>query len=185
MSTTAYDDQFTDDNAGTPNPMPVVHLAPVPDALLEISRKLHSQDNRWTSHPMFEVRKRRRIYNMEHDDAQGFVWLDDHNNLVTDTELIAALDRGVEEDGFDFGYSVTDTETDVTYRRSYFREIEVVVNEGAGFFTQDAADAYIKANQKRHDEKLYVFVESGFRNPEWQQVRDFLLSLTLPVTTKE
>lgn len=176
MSTTAYDDQFVSDPE-VHNPMPVFHHAVIPDALLEISRKLHSQDGRITSHPIFQVRK---VYNVEHDDAPGWVWLDDRNHLVTDADLIAALDRGVEEDGFDFGYSVTDTENDVTYRRGYFRTIEVVVNEGAGFFTQDAADAYIKANQKRHDEKLYVFVESGWRNPEWQQVRDFLLSLTTP-----
>ena len=178
MSTTAYDDQFVPEPK-VPNPMPVFHHAVIPDALLEISRKLHNQNNRITSHPIFQVRKLREVYNVEHDDSQGWVWLDDRNHLVTDADLIAALDRGVEEDGFDFGYSVTDTENDVTYRRSYFRTKEVTV-EGATFFTQDAADAYIKANQKRHDEKLYVFVESGWRNPEWQQVRDFLLSLTTP-----
>lgn len=182
MSTTAYDDQFTDDNAIAPNPMPVVHLAPIPDALLEISRKLHSQDNQWTSHPMFEVRKRLQIHGVLADYAESWVWLDGENRLVTDQTLIDSLDRHVEEHGFDFDYSINDTEKEITYRRSYYRTKEVTV-DGATFFTRDAAEAYIKANQKRHNEELYVFVESGFRNPEWQQVRDFLLSLTQP--TKE
>lgn len=181
MSTTAYDDQFTDANAIAPNPMPVVHLAPIPDALLEISRKLHSQDNRWTSHPMFEVRKHHEIYNVDPDDSDGFIWLDGFNNLVTDTELTAVLDREVEEHGFDYDYAISSNaiKDGVTYRRSYYQTKEVTVG-GATFFTRDAAEAYIKANQKRHTEELYVFVESGFRNPEWQQVRDFLLSLTHP-----
>lgn len=174
MSTTAYDDQFA------PDPMPVFHHAVIPDALLEISRKLHSQDGRITSHPIFQVRKHTQIHGVLADRAEDWVWLDEKARLVTDADLIAALDRGVKEDGFDFGYSVMAAENDVMYRRSYFRTKEVVVSDGASFFTQDAADAYIKANQKRHDEKLYVFVESGFRNPEWQQVRDFLLSLTTP-----
>lgn len=184
MSTTAYDDQFVPEPK-VPNPMPVFHHAVIPDALLEISRKLHSQDGRITSHPIFQVRKLREVYNVESDDSQGWVWLDEEACLVTDQTLIGILDKHVEEHGFDFEYEVMDNENETSYRRSYFRTIEIVVNEGAGFFTQDAADAYIKANQKRHDEKLYVFVESGWRNHEWQQVRDFLLSLTLPVTTKE
>lgn len=181
MSTTAYDDQFTDVNAGTPNPMPVVHLAPVPDPLLEISRKLHSQDNQWTSHPMFEVRKRLQIHGVLADCAESWVWLDEEVCLVTDQTLIDSLDRHVEEHGFDFEYEVMDKENETSYSRSYYRTKEVTV-DGATFFTRDAAEAYIKANQKRHNEALYVFVESGWRNPEWQQVRDFLLSLTNPTT---
>ena len=72
MSTTAYDDQFVSDPE-VPNPMPVFHHAVIPDALLEISRKLHSQDGRITSHPIFQVRKLREVYNVEHDDSQGWV----------------------------------------------------------------------------------------------------------------
>jgi hypothetical protein len=184
MSTTAYDDQFVSDPE-VPNPLPIFHHAVIPDALLEISRKLHSQDNRGTSHPIFQVRKLREIYNVEPDSADGWVWLDEEACLVTDQTLIGTLDKHVEEHGFDFEYEVTDNENETSYRRSYFRTIEIVVSDGAGFFTQQAAEAWIGANQKRHDEKLYVFVESGWRNPEWQQVRDFLLSLTLPVTLKE
>ncbi len=179
MSTTAYDDQFTDANAIAPNPMPVFHHAVIPDALLEISRKLHSQDDRWTAHPMFEVRKHIQIHGVLADCAESWVWLDEEACLVTDQTLINTLDKHVEEHGFDFEYEDMDEENETSYSRSYFRTKEVTV-DGATFFTQDAADAYIKANQKRHDEKLYVFVESGWRNPEWQQVRDFLLSLTTP-----
>src|SRR5574343_373070 len=121
MSTTAYDDQFASD----PNPMPVFHHAVIPDSLLEISRQLHRQDNRGTSHPIFQVRKLQQTKDVHR---------------------------------------------------------EVLVNEGSGFFTHQAAEDWIKIHQKRHDESLYVFVESGWRNPEWQQVRNFLLSLTNPTT---
>lgn len=183
MSTTAYDDQFVPEPK-VPNPMPVFHHAVIPDALLEISRKLHSQDGRITSHPIFQVRKHIQIHGVLADCAESWVWLDEEVCLVTDQTLINTLDKHVEEHGFDFEYEVMDKENETSYSRSYYRTKEVTV-DGATFFTQDAADAYIKANQKRHDEKLYVFVESGWRNPEWQQVRDFLLSLTLPVTTKE
>lgn len=90
----------------------------IPNNILEISRKLHTQDNRGSSHPVVEVRK---------------------------------------------------------YDPDIHVEIKV---GGATFFTVEAAEAYIAENQRRHAEPLYAIIDSGWRNPEWQAVRDFLMSLT-------
>lgn len=43
-------------------------------------------------------------------------------------------------------------------------------------FTQAAADEYIRVN--RHNlREPYVYVESGYNNPEWKRLREFLLTL--------
>ncbi len=47
------------------------------------------------------------------------------------------------------------------------------------FFTELAADRYIAGNKHRLGEAR-VFVESGYRNPEWEAIRLFLASLPAP-----
>ena len=48
--------------------------------------------------------------------------------------------------------------------------------------TNEAAEFWISQNEHRHN-SLEIYVASGFRNPEWQAIRDFLMSLTpAPVT---
>ena len=172
MSTTAFDDQFA------PEPPATFVAAPIPQALIEMSRKMRAQDNRCTAEPIYEIRKLKDIPWVEADTADGWVWLDEGDNLVMDPELIAALDKHVETDGFDRDTEVDDEENETTYIRCYYRSMEVTIDDGAVFFTEDAADDYIRRNQKRHSEKLYVYVDSGHRNPEWQEIRNFLLSLT-------
>lgn len=168
MSTTAFDDQFA------PEPQAALVAVPVPQALLEMSRKMRAQDNRCTAEPIYEIRKIRNIPWVDPDTADGWVWLDEGDNLVTTPELISALDKHVETDGFDREIQVGDT----VYTRCYCRHLEVTIDDGAVFFTEAAANDYIRRNQKRHSEKLYVYVDSGHRNPEWQEIRNFLLSLT-------
>ena len=91
---------------------------------------------------------------------------------------VQSLDKHVETDGFDRGTEVDDEENETSYTRCYCRNMEVTIDDGAVFFTEAAANDYIHRNQKRHSEKLYVYVDSGHRNPEWQEIRNFLLSLT-------
>jgi len=172
MSTTAFDDQFA------PEPPATSVAVPIPQALIAMSRKMRAQDNRCTAEPIYEIRKIKEIPWVEADTAEGWVWLDEGDNLVTTPELIAALDKHVETDGFDRDTEVDDEENETTYIRCYYRSMEVTIDDGAVFFTEDAADDYIRRNQKRHSEKLYVYVDSGHRNPEWQEIRNFLLSLT-------
>ena len=168
MSTTAFDDQFA------PEPQATFVAVPIPPTLIEMSRKMRAQDNRCTAEPIYEIRKLRDIPWVEADTADGWFWLDEEDNLVTTPELIAELDKHVEAVGFDRDTEVGDT----VYTRCYYRHLEVTVDDGAVFFTEAAANDYIRRNQKRHSEKLYVYVDSGHRNPEWQEIRNFLLSLT-------
>lgn len=43
------------------------------------------------------------------------------------------------------------------------------------FFTDKAAKEFIARNQK-HYKNLRIYVKSGHRNPEWQAIRNFLLT---------
>ncbi len=104
MSTTAFDDQFA------PEPPATFVAVPIPQAMIEMSRKMRAQDARCTAEPIYEIRKIKEIPWVEADTADGWVWLDEGDNLVTTPELIAALDKHVETDGFDRDTEVDDEE---------------------------------------------------------------------------
>lgn len=85
----------------------------IPDAIKQIAERLHTQDNRITSHPIFMVQMRTKR---------------DHWMNVTP------------------------------------------------FFTSDAAEAFM-ALQGHNYFELRVYVASGYDNPEWRIVRDWLMTL--------
>lgn len=48
---------------------------------------------------------------------------------------------------------------------------------GAHFLTQSAADDYIERNRHNLGDGCYVYVDSGYRNPEWQALRAACLAV--------
>jgi len=122
--------------------------------LLAIGKELITQDNLATAEPIFVVEQRQRIYG----EMTGFeptqVWIDDEGHEADEEESKKLYHEATkrEVDGWDL---------------VGFTDIWIRVQP---FFTRKAADAYLKANA--HNMKApRVYVDSAYRNKEWQAVR--------------
>jgi len=126
-----------------------------------IGEKLRVQDNRATSHPIFVVQQRLRIYGFDPTYGDRIAWLDDEKEVKGSLAL-----------SLEAGYEKNHHEPDGYTRTAYRDEYEFVT----ACLTEAAADAFIEAN--RHnlcDPRVYA--ASGYRNSEWIAVRKFFLSL--------
>jgi len=127
----------------------------------KLPERLRAQDNRATSHPIFVVQQRRRVYGFDPSSGDGIAWLGDESEV--EESLAFSLEAG---------YQKNHHEPDGYTRTAYKDEYEFVT----ACLTEAAADAYIVAN--RHnlcDPRVYA--ASGYRNSEWIAVREFFLHL--------
>lgn len=162
-------------------------IAVIPQALRDIAANLASQDNRCTADPVFLVREKVRITGMDIDYSDNYIWVNSANDWdeVTDPQEIERLEdlefrRDIlsEDEAAEFSDYVK------TSYQDYWRPVQP-------FFTEAAAEAYIRCSSHRHHGELSIFVDWAGRNPEWKAVRNFLLSLntaassapTIPSTT--
>jgi len=133
------------------------------DKIKEIGRKLSTQDNLATAHPMYTVQQRRDVYGMDPEWSDEIVWIWDHDVVAESEE---DLDKFLKEksltleDAEDSGFLVR------TGKFSYWEFVQA-------FFTLDAAEAFVLA-QAHNLREPRVYVESGHRNPEWKLLRRFL-----------
>jgi hypothetical protein len=95
------------------------------------------------------------------DDSE-VVWLDEEN----DCQEVEAEERARLEEM----YQETFTVPSKYHRTGYVDQWEFV----QPFFTEAAAEAYITANSHRMNETR-IYVDSGYRNYEWQAMRAMLL----------
>lgn len=132
-----------------------------------MSREVQTQDNASTSYPIFVVQQRNRIYGIDPDlsDDATIVWLD----AVNDCQEI----HGEERDKLEEEYQKTFTVPGDNHRTGYVDYYEFV----QPFFTKAGAEEYIEANRHRLKEPR-IYVDSAYRNPEWQAVLRHLRSLT-------
>ncbi len=135
----------------------------IPDWLLEIAHKLRTQDNRITSEPLFCVFQKRRIWGMDPDYAEQWVWLD------KDADRSEVDESEVELDEFD------DPVKD-NYEKAYYIEVDEFVN---AHLTDEAAKLYIAQNHYKL-KKPFTYVTSQYRCHEYIQLRNWLLSLPSP-----
>lgn len=132
-----------------------------PPWLVELAERLCTQDNAGTAHPVFTVQQRKRIMGL---DPQ---WSDDHIAwLDEDWDEVSPEDSAPLEEA----YQATYEEPKGYTRTSYTDVWEHVMS----FFTDQAARDYIKRN-RHHMNEPRVWVDSAYRNFEWQQVVTFLL----------
>lgn len=126
----------------------------------EIGRTIATQDNLATKLPMFIVQQARRISGVEEGFTETFHWVNSDGERVGDDELASAqhLDDLPWRDGY--------------YRVGYVKIWEFVT----ACFTRVGAENYIAANGHNLTEPR-IYVETGFRNREWETVRDHLLSM--------
>ncbi len=131
--------------------------------LTEIGDRLRTQDNRITADPIFLVQEKKRIYGIDTNYDPEIAWLYNDESIEVDAEEAQRLEAQYDEDGND--------EPD-GYRRVGYAETWEYVQP---FFTEVAADLYIKQMAHRHQGELRTFVDCAYRNWEWQAVRNWLL----------
>lgn len=128
--------------------------------LEQIGHDIRTQDNRATALPIFVVQQKRRVYGM--DPA----YADDHEIVWVDCDGEAQAD---EIEALEAEYKETGDEPDGWTRTSYIDIWEFVTC----CFTEAGCNDYIAANRHNLKEPR-VYADSGYRNREWETVRDHL-----------
>lgn len=129
------------------------------DKIKQIARNILNQDNRMTSNPIFVVQQKRIIYGL--DDGDEAIWVDDDFDEVLGEERIELETR---YGNGDIGERHGD------YTRVY---VQVFWDHVTSCFTEQGAKDYIAANGYNLKEPR-IYVETGYRNEEWQIIREFL-----------
>ena len=158
------------------------------EALMHMAELMHTQDNRITANPIFCVYKK-----FEHPDEDGseskFINCDGDEIFSTEEELLAAFRD--KKEFLDYHDLVTEEEYDAIDNDSmfavgeicellelrhvhYYMDTEAVT--GQYYFTEEACHKHIKANNYHYNEP-HSFVESAWRNPEMQLLREVVMSL--------
>jgi hypothetical protein len=143
-----------------------------------IGQELLTQDNRITSHPVVEVRDRHRIYDVDVDVADGSILLDEDNRECDDQldQIWCECEERLEDDedglkGLAAAKALGELPPGV--RRVGYRDVWETVQV---FFTVKAAEEYI-VNFRHNLEKPHTYISSGWRNQEWQLIREYLMRL--------
>lgn len=132
-----------------------------PPWLVELAERMRTQDNACTAHPVFTVQQRKRIMGLDPQWSDDhIVWLDDDFGEMSPKDS-APLEEAYQE---------TYEEPKGYTRTAYVDEWEHVMS----FFTNAEALNYIERN-RHHMTDPRVYVDSAYRNYEWQQVVAFLL----------
>jgi len=138
------------------------------ETLTTMAAQMRAQDNLGTNLPIFVVRQKRRIYGVDPDHHSKAVrrWFNEDGDEVSKEEAAATI--------------MVDGEAQ--YTRVWCIDIDENVQP---FFTKKAAQAYIDANRHNLD-RPHIYVESGYRNVEWQAVRELLTdsAMTFPVSPR-
>ncbi len=134
--------------------------------LHKIAARLRTQDNHITAVPVFIVQQRVRIYGMdaEYNDDVVVTWL--HEGEKVEPSLAASLETA---------WKVDRREPSGYTRTGYLDRWEFVTP----CFTMAAAEEFIRQNAHNLTDPR-VYVDSGFRNWEFQVVRDHVMGITAP-----
>jgi hypothetical protein len=130
-----------------------------------IGHRLRTQSN-WhiTSDPMYLVRRKERIYGIEagYEDACTWIHIEEGEEATQNT--INLLEARFHKDG---------TSETKNYRRVGYVERDEHIQT---FLTEAAAQEFMQRNKHRYGD-MHLYVDYGYRNWEWQEVRKHLMSL--------
>jgi len=131
----------------------------------DIAARLSTQDNRCTNLPIFVVEQRKRIYGFDADyaDETDIAWLYSDECVEVTEDEARACRAHYEETGDELN----------GYRRVAFQDTWVFVTS---CLTEEGAKAYIAVDGHNLTAPR-IYVHSGYRNTEWETIREFLLSL--------
>jgi len=135
------------------------------DRLRDIGEDIRNQDNLATGNPILMVQRRRRIYGMDPAGDYATVWLSEDGDFEADEAESAELEAWYNLMG--------DDEHNGFRRLAYIDTWENV----QPFFTRHGAARYLVVNGHNLRPETRIYVESGWRNQEWEDVRGALLSL--------
>ena len=131
--------------------------------LLEISKNIKTQDNRITSYPMFVFQQLKRDWGYDEAYSDDFQWVNgDDSEEEADKERVEDLE--LMRDDF--------TDTAPWYKCYYKDRWEFVT----ACFTEKGCQNYLNRN-KHNLGKTRIYVESGWRNDEYNTVRKMLMEL--------
>lgn len=131
--------------------------------LEEISKRLHTQDNRITQNPMFCVQIKRRDVGYDSSYSDNKCWRDSANELTV----------------YDDDKEHTNTDGDEWGEFGYVDRWETVMVS----FTEKGCEEYLELNGHNDKARAYngdvrIYVESFNRCQEMIAIREYLLSLT-------
>jgi hypothetical protein len=136
----------------------------IPLNIQKLIKNLREQDNLATHLPQYIVQTKERIYYC--DDGSGdYVWVDEDFNEADD-------DKQKELDEQD-ECQLSEENVDEGWHKVYYKDIWYSKQP---FFTHVAAQEYIDGNKHNMNEPR-IWVESGYRNAEWEMIRDYFLTL--------
>jgi len=134
------------------------------DTLAQVLANIETQDSRATAEPIYVVQQRKRIYGIDPMRTEYTTWIDELNGGEELTEEEAAE--------LEAQYLETLDEPESYSRIGYVVQWEFV----QPFFTEEAAQQYINANKHNlTDPRIYV--NSAYRNKEWQLARALFISM--------
>ena len=141
------------------------------DFLIDLSNRLHTQDNRATSDPIFCIYQLERFYT---EDGNHTQYICDGEEI--DEDFVKASIAQYRKDHPELNLCDESVIEELGYRiaRYDFKEVPV---SGQCYFSEKAAQEHIDSNHY-HYNKPFVYAESAWRNYEWQKIRGIILSLT-------
>ncbi len=121
---------------------------------------LRTQDNQCTSSPIFCIFKDVKIFGMDSGYSDDYLWISEDSEYFADDEESDILDKL--EDNHD--HTIID---EMVYEKRYYCTRPEFISV---CFTQKGADDFIARNKHRHEEELYVSVESVYNNAEMKEI---------------
>lgn len=178
----------------------------LPSFLLEMSKQMNEQDNRYTADPVWQVRHRSfRPTACGYSDTFHMIDVRDDHDLVADSSLDEGINEQIvsyldcdpddlpvefeawvdsQDDDIDNGQSKIDYfienfdhEVDTIYDFGVIWVEEYEVIVKSAFLTEADANWFI--NRKQHDyPKLYTYVASMYLCPQMIELRNWIKELT-------
>lgn len=132
------------------------------EELAKIGELIRTQDNRITSHPMFAVQQKVRDWGYDSLYCDDYAWVkNDDEWIVADDEESEKLEEEDNEVYGDIG----------SWERVYYKDRWEYVTI---CLTEKACNDYIARN-RHHLNEPRTYVYSGYRNYEWQLIREALM----------
>lgn len=131
----------------------------VRERLRKIGHEIRTQDNLATENPIFMVQQRRRLYGMSWEYTDNCTWVHEDGGEEIDEDGRVELEESWQTNGC--------TYIDGCHRVGYVDIWENV----QPFFTRKGAEEYLRVNGHNLRPETRIFVESGWRNREWADIR--------------
>jgi len=151
------------------------------DKLKAIAEKMNGQDHLCTTDPIYCVYQVKRVWGFDSEFCDDWAWIDsggDHSSVEDGSdkmkEIIAEWKEHNPNSDLDDEEIMEDR---LQYFKGYYKDETVAVG-GQVYFSRIGAQNHIDANHY-HYNKPFVYVESAWRNPEFQAVREFLEAMQM------